>query len=261
MTCTDVDSFLSEGKSLIELRSSVELRGHIEHCARCRDLVSWVEAPLPAPAISGGSMQRISSLLRADLRPVKPVPTIFQATVSICLVAAIIATLHTLAMGSRGWATLSLPQQVLVFGLCMLVALTGTASLLESVRPGSRKTIHPLLPLVAISAGFPVLVAALFPFGVGTDFITSGLRCLAGGIMLAGMTAAAAYSIIRGGYSTDWRRSGALLGTVSAAVAIGVLQVSCPDQELGHLLVWHGSAILLSILSGLAFGRKLAASD
>lgn len=189
MTCTDVDSFLSEGKSLIELRSSVELRGHIEHCARCRDLVSWVEAPLPAPAISGGSMQRISSLLRADLRPVKPVPTIFQATVSICLVAAIIATLHTLAMGSRGWATLSLPQQVLVFGLCMLVALTGTASLLESVRPGSRKTIHPLLPLVAISAGFPVLVAALFPFGVGTDFITSGLRCLAGGIMLAGMTA------------------------------------------------------------------------
>ena len=261
MTCTDVDSFLSEGKSLIELRRSVELRGHIDHCVRCRDLVSWLDAPLPAPAISGGSMQRISSLLRADLRPVKPVPTIFQATVSICLLAAIIATLHTLAMGSRGWATLSLPQQVLVFGLCMLVALTGTASLLESVRPGSRKTIHPLLPLVAISAGFPVLVAALFPFGVGADFVTSGLRCLAGGIMLAGMTAAAAYSIIRGGYSTDWRRSGALLGTVSAAVAIGVLQVSCPDHELGHLLVWHGSAILVSVLAGSAFGRKLAASE
>ncbi|MBI4907257.1 MAG: DUF1109 family protein [Acidobacteria bacterium] len=256
MTCTDVDQLLSEGVSVREMKLRAAVLEHMQSCRRCEDLVSWTEAPAPDPGLGELVEERIRSLIHADLKPVRPLPSTLGAIGGAFVLAGMISLLHTLTMGVRGWTALSWLQVHWLSGLFLGVILLAAISLIASIRPGSRQRVHAAIPILALAIGFPSLIGWLFPSGPREHFVADGVRCLAGGLMVAAMTAGLTYALARRGYSTNWPRTGATIGVIGGVVAILALQISCPDQEFGHLLVWHALAMLLSITGGYLAGRR-----
>jgi hypothetical protein len=256
MTCADVDRLLSEGTAIEELKGLPEVRQHLRQCGRCQELLAWMETPPPEVAMEDAAAERIRALLHADLTPVRPAPSTAVGVAAVFALAAMIALLHGLAMGSRGWERLS-PVQAASLGVFAVVAIFLTAlSLLSSIRPGSPRRMPARVPILVVAAGFPIAVCSLFPMISSEDFAAHGVRCLAGGLMVSAMTAGLTYGLSRRGYSTDWPVTGALIGTIGATVAVAALQVSCPELEVQHLVLWHGLTILLSIGGGYLAGRR-----
>jgi hypothetical protein len=201
--------------------------------------------------------QRIRAIIHADLKPVRPLPSNWGAAVAALLLAVVISAMHAMMMGVTGWAALSWLQIAVFYTFSAAVILLAAVSLLASIRPASRQWIPPLLPVVTLVVGFPLLIGGLFPSGSRHHFVSHGMRCLAGGLMIIALAGGITYWLARRGYSTNWSRTGALVGVVGGVVAVAALQVSCPDQEFGHLVVWHGLVILTAIVSGYLAGRRM----
>ena len=255
MTCDDVDRLLSEGHPARELKSMPAVVEHVRTCPRCDDVLAWTEAPVPDPGLGTFAEVRIRSILQTDLRPVRPLPSTLGAIGGALSLAAGISLMHALTMGAKGWVSLSAIQASLLGGFVVVMTVLITISLIASIRPGSRRRGAPSIPIVVLAIGFPALVGGLFPSGSRDHFFAEGVRCLAGGVMVAAMTAGITYAIARRGYSTNWPLTGAMIGAIGGVVAILALQISCPDQEAGHLMVWHGLAMLLVISGGYLGGR------
>jgi hypothetical protein len=163
-------------------------------------------------------------------------------------------------MGAAGWAALSSLQALALATLFLAVIVLAALSLLASLRPAARRWVPPQLPIVLLPLGFALIVSALFTSHARAHFFSHGIGCLAGAAMIAALTAAVSFSFSRRGYALDWGLSGALIGAFSGAVALLALQLSCPDHDAAHLLVWHGSAMLASIAAGYLAGRRSASA-
>jgi len=256
MTCADVDQLLSEGVPAMDLKLRPAVAEHMKSCRRCEDLIRWTDAPMPGPAVDASIEDRIRALIRADLRPVRPLPSTVGAIGAALALAAVIALMHALTMGVCGWEALSLLQVVWLGGLSVGVIMLAAVSLIASIRPGTRQFVNPLIPILTLAVGFPMLIGWLFQSGPREHFVSDGVHCLAGGLMLAALTAGITYMLARRGYAINWPRTGAIVGVLGGVVALLSLQISCPDQELSHLLVWHGLAMLTSISGGYLAGLR-----
>ncbi|HMM36751.1 MAG TPA: NrsF family protein, partial [Thermoanaerobaculia bacterium] len=60
---------------------------------------------------------------------------------------------------------------------------------------------------------------------------------------------------------TRARLAGLLAGAGTGFLAEGVYHLDCPITHLSHVLVWHGSAILLLALLGFGFGLGVEARE
>ncbi|MBK7928058.1 MAG: DUF1109 family protein [Bryobacterales bacterium] len=113
-----------------------------------------------------------------------------------------------------------------------------------------RSFVPALAPLLLLPLGFASLVVFLFDAYPQQHFFAEGIACLSGGIMIALLTSAITFSFARRGYPLNWPLTGTLIGAFGGTVALLALQISCPDHESGHLLVFHGLAMLASIAGG-----------
>lgn len=254
MNCDDIDRLLSRQSALPAADPAVS--AHLRDCPRCAALVDWSGLPAPEPGSTASVSNRIRAFIHADLKPVRPLPAPALVVAAAFGLAVLIALLQAAAMGARGWHALS-TGQLAALAILFLTAIPLTAlSLIAAIRPGSPRTVPPLVPVLLLAAGFPLLVATLFSSGHQDHFVADGIHCLAGGLFVSAVSAAAAFSLARRGYSTDWRATGSLIGAAGGAIAVLALQISCPDQEVGHLLVWHGLVILTSVAAGFAAGSR-----
>lgn len=260
MTCADFDRLLSHADSPSHWVPPGPAAAHLRDCPRCRELLLWAQTPAPDPACGHDAASRARLLIQADLKPVRPIPATPPALLAALALAAVIALLHSLTMGAAGWAALSSLQASALGSLFLAVVVLAAVSLLASLRPASRRWVPPLLPVLLLPLGFALIVSALFSSHAQAHFFTHGIGCLAGASMIALLTAAVSFSFCRRGYSLDWGLSGALIGAFSGAVALLALQLSCPDHNAAHLLVWHGLASIASIAAGYLAGRRSAAA-
>jgi hypothetical protein len=201
--------------------------------------------------------ERIRSRIHADLKPVRPLPSGWGAAGAALLLAVVISSMQAMTMGVAGWTALSPLQSGVLYSFSAGIIVLAANSLLTSIRPASRAWVSPLLPVLAFVLGFPLVVASLFPAGASDHFLSAGVRCLAGGLMITALTSGITYSLARRGYSVSWPRTGALIGVIGGAVAIAAQQVSCPDSEFGHLIVWHELTIVLSVTAGYLTGMRV----
>ncbi len=256
MKCADIDRFLSEGTPLHDMQIRPEVQAHLAHCRRCRNLIAWARTPFPEPPLGSPVEDRIRTLIRADLRPVKPLPSLAKAIASAFLLAFTLIAIHAMAMGLYGWQKLSFLQMVSLAALAAVILVVSVSCLMTSLQPGSNQRIHPALPVLLLLAGFPAWTIWFFPAADTGHFVQEGVPCLAAGLMMAALTAGMTHHLARRGYSTNWPLTGTLIGVVGGLIAVVALQLSCPDQELSHILVWHGLTIVISILGGYWAGLK-----
>jgi len=251
MECADVDRMLSEGRA-----EDAEVRTHVDSCDRCRAMVNFAGNPLPDFAVSTAAAERIRAAVRAELTPVRPLPGTRAWILGAVGLGGAWCGVHAVLFGTEGWAAMSAIQLTLLLGLALLVMAGAAVSLLDSVRPGSRQSFPPLAPAGLLMAGFALLAGLLFPAGMSPHFVREGVMCLVVGMIASAAVGGLAYLVARRGYSTDWRRTGMLLGVLGGAASMAGLSVECPRHEFTHLLVWHGLVILLSISAGFLGGRQ-----
>lgn len=259
MTCADVDRLLSEGTPIAELKQIAAVSDHLRTCGRCEEFLRWAESPLPGSDLGSEAAARARTLIHADLKPVHPLPSTPVVVIGAIALASSIAGLHLLTMGARGWRALSLVQSLSLGVLFAAIVILAAVSLNATLRPAARSFVPALAPLLLLPLGFASLAVFLFTAHPQQHFFADGIACLSGGFMIALLTSAITFSFARRGYPLNWPLSGALIGAFGGTVALLALQISCPDHESGHLLVFHGLAMLASIAGGYLAGRRAAA--
>lgn len=241
MNCADVDRQLSGGANSVP--NPAELQNHVASCDRCGRLVQ--------------ASNRIGDLLRRDLNRVLPWPPLWVSVAGILALAAAFAGIQAFSLGTAGWNEFAAPQLIVLGIWAAAVIIAGAVSLDASVRPAAREWVPSWLPVLLLALGFPALAGLLFPAGPTDNFVSDGLKCFSGCMVIAALSGAFAYGFARRGYVTNWPRTGALLGVIGAAIAAVALQISCSDHIFAHMIVWHGMAIVLPVIVGWTLGRRL----
>lgn len=201
--------------------------------------------------------ESIRKSILTDLKPVKPLPSDRMLAAGIQLTAAVGIGGFLAAMGVRGLRLMTLAQTLALGTLAIASAACLAVAFVRTIRPGAPPPpVRGEVAAAALSVGFPVLCAALFPLSPAPDSLHNGLVCLGCGALLTSGCCLALFRLARRGVILDGVRTGATIGALSGVISAIALQLFCPHQEASHLAVWHGLVILTSVVMGILSGRR-----
>lgn len=251
----------------------VNLREHLAACRNCRDLVSLIRASQANPQSPADILERlrtavrsiepsqdrldelrerIRQMIRADLSPVKPMPS---RTSSMLFVAgAILGSASGTAMitGISGYHLLSVWQLtgLSVLAVCLLAAFSYVLSVLVS--PGSPRRIRPSVVLVFSAVSVVCAFGLFFHWDLQQGLLLSGARC-SRGVLFGSVPAFVLLCVFLGrGAVLEPVLSAAMIVAAAGAGAVAATQLACPMQEASHLLIWHAVPwLLLVAMAGL----------
>ena len=248
--CTQIDTVLDhQGGS-----PSSEARQHLDQCLRCRTLYTWMMEDSVGVEISPALHRRIARPILMSLRPVKPLPPLRISIVQLIVLFVVFSSALVAVMGIAGIARASLLQVVgigvlLATGVCLFSVL-----LARQMRPGSYQPVPGYTVLAAFGLGLLTAMGVLFPWGMAPRFVAQGWPCLLGGVSAAVPAAALLWLVVRRGAPLSMRTMGGTLGATAGLLGVTALQVKCPHQEALHLLVWHGSVLVIATCAGVLAG-------
>lgn len=221
-------------------------REHLAGCAICRALLAG--PPAGAAALLKPNAAVLSAI-RGNLRPVTPIagPRLlvlgFLSVLAVALAAGIVLT------GTAGYFAHTPASRMLLFSILVTGALLFSFALAQRMIPGSLRRV-PLAPLaLAVCAAFLLVVLLLFHDAASWEGLKIARSCLWIGLGAALLTALGGRLLIRQGGNTDWFAASLSLGALSGVSALLVLTVHCPVLRASHILVWHGGAVVVTMLA------------
>ncbi len=248
--CTQIDTVLDHHGG----PPPAEARQHLDRCPRCRTLYTWMMEDSLAVRISPALHQRIAGPVLRSLPPVKPLPRPRVSIAQIIVLCVVFSSALVAVMGTAGVARASALQ---VVGIGVLIA-TGvylfSVMLARQMRPGSYQPVPAHTVLAAFGLGLLTAIGVLFPWGTPPSFVAQGWPCLLGGVGVAVPAASILWLVVRRGAPLSMIAMGAMLGATAGLLGVTVLQVKCPHQEALHLLVWHGSVLMIATGAGVLAG-------
>ena len=256
--CATVDLELDRQFGAGERPLSEAARRHLEDCERCRGLCGWIEGATEHPYASREVYERIQAALKSSLRPVSPRPSTRVLALEFLAVFLIFAIPAITMMGVEGFRQMTVGQVAGMSAALILGAALLSLSLAWQAIPGSLQRF-PAKGLVAILAvGFFLGAAILFPWNGTEAFLTRGLHCFKGGLLMALPAMAAFWLVVRRGAALDIVTLGVTLGAIAGLTSLTVLQLACDRQDLAHLLVWHGGVLVTSVVfgAGVAIAKR-----
>lgn len=208
-----------------------------------------------AGPISPELQARIAGSLTDSLRPVKPVSSVIVSLLQIAAVFAIFAVALVAVMGTAGLARMSAVQLGVIAALIVAGAGLFSLSLAWQMRPGSYQFLRPAGILGIFGVGLLTGMALLFPWVSPQAFVIQGWHCLASGLAVAAPAALLVWLVVRRGAPLSMSAWGATLGATAGLLGVTVLEFQCPHQEALHLLVWHGSVLIITTAAGIVIAR------
>jgi hypothetical protein len=212
--------------------------------------------------MNSSSENSLISHLVADLKPMRRLSLRAGLTI-FCLATAFTALMAISTIGMRldvltGYFD---PMFILSSGLFLMLALASSFTVIEMSRPyvgGHRDgwmwavAMAGLLPISAL-----IISAAAYWQGQGPQTDLNGAKCMGLGI---------GFSLIAGGVLTLWLRRGAptsperaglLTGVAAGSVGIFAETLHCPYNDIVHIGIWHGLAVILSAVIGRVIVPRL----
>lgn len=193
--------------------------------------------------------------LAGGLEPVRPLRfssglgfALAGPAVALLLVALLFGIRADVLMGSFD------PVFLLAIGLFFLLGLASSATVIVMSRPqvGSDHSgwrwaaaMTALLPVAAIITGIERGRAAISFTEAG-----NGLICLMAGSSLGLLAAAVLVWWLRRGAPTSPERAGLLTGIAAGSFGIFAFSFHCPYDDIVHIGLWHGLAVVLSAVVG-----------
>jgi hypothetical protein len=234
--------------------------GHLARCEFCQQLVRAYEdgrEKAPAPAV----LDRIKSVVLANLRPVTPLPSSRTLLGALFLLSLAVLDAGTLWLGTRGWQALALAKKVSVFAPLLAGAYLLGLAVVRQMVPGDAPTTRPVAWSAAAYALLVTVVAAVFGRQREPLFVPNGLSCFGPGVIYAASAALFVWLVIRRGAMLSGPLMGAMTGGLAGFIALAGIEIRCPNPNGNHILVWHLPLVLAGALGGVAVGeagRRLA---
>jgi len=251
MNCQQVEQALamSSTKGTDILTQSV--RGHIEDCQSCRELVRAVELPFGGAQVSPMQIERLRDMVVRDLHPVRPLLASWVFLLSFAVIFAGFTYLGISYLGLPGWFVLMPVQRIAVFTTLAASAALLAFSLARQMVPGEKSLLGTGLLPVVLFVLLCLVVASVFQVRTDPYFLRAGRACLQAGVPYAIPAGLLFWLILRRGAILSARAVGAVAGMLSGLVSTTVLEVHCPNLNVWHILVWHVGIAALGLLAGL----------
>lgn len=187
--------------------------------------------------------------LVGELTPVKPL-RLGQGLAFALVAAGVSAAVLVALYGLRpDWLAGRLnPMHLVATGLYLGLALAATVTVIVMSRPqvGSDHSgwrwaagMAALLPLAGLIVGMGRTDEVL-----SAQVMRHGAECLAGGVVASLLVFAMLVLWLRRGAPTAPDRAGIVAGVAAGAFGIFAASLHCADNDIVHLGVWHGAAVV-----------------
>jgi hypothetical protein len=210
-------------------------------------------------AVPAELMKHIADSLEPSLQPVRPFAATWVLVIGVVLVGAVVALVGAARAGFQGVEALSMPARLLIFGALALLAGVAAAQMVREWIPGSRH-VPSVAILAASSLALLAVFALLFHDYHAYHFLSSGLTCLATGLLHAVPAALLAWWLLRRGYAVNSVSAGLIVGTFAGLAGLTMLELHCTNFEALHVLVWHTLVVpvgaSLGAIAGWLLGRN-----
>jgi hypothetical protein len=254
VTCREIDDVISSysEKSVLGPQSAA----HLVHCARCRSLTHLLDEAAAGVGLGPSKSQllRIQTDIAAGLKPVRPLPRsrIFLFAHAIIFLFVVVG--GALLLGTNGWHALTMAQRTAVFMTLAASSVLLAISMVRQMVPGSKHAIAPATVPLAIFAALILMMAATFRWRQESAFFAGGPMCMKNGLTHAILAAFLLWLTLRRGAILFPKLMGATASGLAGLIGLTVLEVNCPNLSVFHILVWHGSVVLISSLGGASIG-------
>jgi hypothetical protein len=146
------------------------------------------------------------------------------------------------------------PLPLLAFWLIVALGFAAAWSALRMGLPGVGRDYSGWrwAGLAALALPFSALVMA---FGHGHAAMTvahpeNGMDCLAQGVFAGLGVGAALFAWLKGGAPTSPIRAGWVIGIAAGAAGATIVALHCASNDMIHIALWHGLAVVLSGVAG-----------
>jgi hypothetical protein len=256
MECRLIDAELDRGFGAgapeeRPLNLSQQALEHLRNCGRCRRLYQWLVEGLSPAEASPAVCAKIQSQLKESLRPVTPQPAPGVLAAQFLLVFLLFASPAVGMLGASGLREMGLAQLIGIGAVLILGAALLSLSLAWQMTPGSLHRVPAKAAILTLAAGFLLGITILFPWHTPEAFLTRGWSCLKAGLLMAIPAAVLFWLLVRRGHALATGALGGTLGAIAGLLGTTVLQLTCDRQDAGHLLVWHGGVLVVSIGVGI----------
>lgn len=206
--------------------------------------------------MSDASIDELIEGLAGELKPVRPRRVLRGGlwvaagwVTSGALLFALFGLRHDLAAGKA-----MAPLPMLAFWLIVALALAANWSALRMGLPGVGRDYGGwrwvglaalALPLTALFIGFADSHGAIAEMRP-----EHGMRCMLAGLIAGLGVGVALFAWLKGGAPTSPARAGWVVGIAAGAAGAAVVALRCSSDEMVHIALWHGLAILLSAVAG-----------
>jgi hypothetical protein len=209
----------------------------------------------PNEALSPELHTKIRDRLIQELQPVTPLRSAKSLTIQLSAVFLILATGLIALLGTAGFHSLHFGQAAGITILLGIGVLLLSVSLAWQMKPVSSQRTSAKLAGVCFALGFVAGAALLFPWRGLDRFVTEGWPCAATGFAVALPAALLFGLIVRRGVPMSHGAFGSAVGAIAALLGVTALQFRCPHQHAAHLIVWHGSILVASMIVGYLLAR------
>jgi hypothetical protein len=224
-----------------------------------RDLSRLLEIGDPFADEANGPLRPMTSM--------PPPPSRTRAGVramrAIAFAAALLYDAAWLAVRETRPDLRSLPLSTLAVGLGVPLA-AGTIALGAAARRGKRalglSAAHVAALAMAAPAIFVVATLLVSPAGGGDAFLYRAMRCASATAILALGPLGLGLWVYRHAFAAvaSWRA--AAVGVACGALAAATISLHCPVSAAWHVIVGHGTIMLIAGLAGAWLGRAVTRS-
>jgi hypothetical protein len=159
----------------------------------------------------------------------------------------------TMACGVNGWSALSVPQRIAVFAAVATGAVALAVSTTRLMTPGNKRGADPAGVLFAILMALLLAIAFAFQPNQEVGFIRNGLACMKKGLAVSLLAGVLLSVLLRRGAAVFPKLFGAAAGGLAGLSGMGVLELTCPNVNVFHVLAWHWSGTLICASAGALF--------
>lgn len=250
VTCADIDDLINSGaEDLLQASAALE---HLALCPGCRFLVRALEeiergGPVVAP--TADLLGAIESAT-ATLRPVRPLAPAGAFVFASIVIFVGVLTVGTIASGTNGWSAVSAPERIALLAAAASGAVALAVSMVGHMTPGSKRVADPAGLLFAILMALVLVIAFAFRPNQEVDFIANGLACIKKGFIISLAAGFLLWLLLRRGAACFPKLFGAATGGLAGLAGLSVLDLTCPNSNLFHILTWHWSEVLISASAG-----------
>jgi hypothetical protein len=254
VTCADIDDLITSGTD--DFLRAPAARGHLALCTGCRFLVRALEeiersGSLGAP--TADRLKAIESAITAKLRPIRPLaPEGVFVFASIVIFVGVVMV-GTMASSTNGWSALSAPQRSAVFAVVAAGAVALAVSMVRQMTPGNNCVADPAGLLFAVLLALLLAIAFAFQPSQEVGFITNGLACMKKGLAVSLPVGVLLSLLVRRSVAASPKLFGAAAGGLAGLAGLSVLDLTCPNVNVLHLLAWHWSEVLICASAGAFF--------